>query len=107
MDDQKHALAQLKSDIKKADVSQWQDLVIELIDTGDGFSDPNLYISLNGTQPSLTSYDLHCSFYGEDICVISGADLAAHSTKNVTIGVFCSRSCQYKVQAELSAEINL
>ena len=66
-----HNLAELRT-FFEANVSRWQDLIIELIEDGDGFSDPNLYINLNGSQPNEQSYDLKCAFYGEDICVISG-----------------------------------
>ena len=70
--DPEQALNQLKSDIKYANVSQYADLIIHTIEAGDGFGDPDLYINLNDSEPSRTSYDLRCQFWGEDVCVISG-----------------------------------
>ena len=80
-------------------------MIIEVYDDGDGFTDPNLYINLNDTAPNVDKFDLRCTFYGEDVCVISGSELA-NATK-ITIGVYCRKSCQYRVKASLEAEINL
>ena len=105
--DPKHELNQLESDIKYANVSQYKDLIIDLIDAGDGFSDPNLYIKLNDSEPTLTSNDLRCSFYGEDVCIINGKELEAAKTSKVTIGVYCKKECKFRVEAAMQAEVNL
>jgi 5-enolpyruvylshikimate-3-phosphate synthase len=103
LDDSK-VLNQLKSDIKYANVSQYEDLIIEIIDS-DGFSNPNIYIKLNESKPALFSYDLLCDFYGEDICIINGKELEKAET--VTIGVYCLNDCNYKISANLQAEISI
>jgi hypothetical protein len=73
--DPAHALNMMQSDLKLAKVSQYADLIFDLTDAGDGFSDPDLYISLNDTKPTLKDFDLACTFYGEDICILSGKEL--------------------------------
>ena len=46
---------------------------MEVLEDGDeGMADPNIYVMLNDTLPSRAKHDLRCSFYGEDVCVISG-----------------------------------
>jgi hypothetical protein len=95
----------LQSDIKISNVSQYQDLVIEVINEGTGYSDPNLYINLKDQEPTWQKHDLMCAFYGADICIISGKELK--NVTKVTIGVNCLGDCSFRIQAELSAEINL
>jgi hypothetical protein len=104
--DPMHNLAELRT-FFEANVSRWQDLIIELIEDGDGFSDPNLYINLNGQEPNESYHDLKCAFYGEDICVVSGQELYDKNATNLTIGVRCEHSCKFKLQAELEAEVAL
>jgi len=57
--------------------------------------------------PSVKRYDLLCSFYGEDVCVISGSELERKGAARLTLGVFCRYECKFKVRAQLQAEINL
>ena len=89
--DPSHALNLLDSDLKYDNIDQFQDLIIEVYDDGDGFTDPNLYINLNDTAPNVDKFDLRCTFYGEDVCVISGKELQ-NKTK-ITVGVYCRKQC--------------
>ena len=91
--------------MKYENIDQYQDLIIEVYDDGDGFTDPNLYINLNGSAPNVDQYDLRCTFYGEDVCVISGQELI--NVTKITVGVYCRKQCQYKVKASVEAEIFL
>lgn len=89
-------------------MSQYSDLIIEVLNDGEsGFSNPDLYIMLADREPNMTQFNISCRFYGEDICVISGKDLEEHNTTRITIGVNCLASCEYKLQAELEAEISI
>lgn len=46
---------------------------MEVLEDGDeGMADPNVYVMLSDALPSRAKHDLRCSFYGEDVCVISG-----------------------------------
>lgn len=105
--DEEQAINQLKSDIKYAHVSQYQDLIFELIEVGDHLSDPDLFIMLSDERPASQKHDLMCSFYGEDICVLSGRELSEHNVTKITVGVRCTQFCEFKLQAELEAEIEL
>ena len=74
--DQDHALNAMDQDLKLEDVDfQYKDLVVSLMDDGEGFSDPNLYVMLNDSAPDVKRNHLVCGFYGEDICVISGQEI--------------------------------
>jgi len=84
--DQNSVLNQLGEDMRVSNVSHFKDLILEVIDV-DGFSDPNFYIMFNDTLPTLSMYNLSCNFWGEDICVISGAELKEHNTTKLTIGI--------------------
>jgi len=84
--DENEVLNQLDEDMRLLNTSHFKDLILELIDV-DGFSDPNFFIMLNDTLPTTTVYNLSCSFWGEDICVISGAELKKYNTTKITIGV--------------------
>ena len=109
--DPAHALNQLNTTIKYEGVSQYRDLIIEVLEAsegeGTGFSDPNVYMMLNDSLPTWRVHDLKCSFYGEDICVVSGKELERFNTSKITLGVFCKTDCKFRVQAELEAEVSL
>jgi hypothetical protein len=82
-------------------------LVIEVFDQGDGFYDPNLFINLNDSTPNVADFALRCSFYGEDVCVISGKELIEANATKITIGIYCRDKCEFGVMANLETEINL
>lgn len=63
------------------------DIIVQLESINEEFSDPNLYIAMDGKIPSLTEFYARCGFYGEDFCAISGAELKNH--ESITIGVNC------------------
>lgn len=81
--------------------------MIEVFDSGDDFSDPNLYIKLNDSAPNVADFDLRCTFYGEDVCVISGKELMEANATKITVGIYCRDKCEFGVLADLEAEINL
>lgn len=71
------------------------------IDEVGVFSDPDIYISLNDTVPTLWQHDVQCDFWGEDICTVSSKDIEARNATKITIGIFCLKECQFRVQAEV------
>ena len=98
MKDEKAILSQLNTDLKYAEVSQFKDLIVEVLEDGfDGMDDPNIYIMLNDTLPTATKHDLMCTFYGEDVCVINGKELMEQNTTKITIGVACRHDCEFKL----------
>lgn len=70
---------------------------MQVLDEEDGQSDPNLYIMLNDSLPTLSAHDLRCSFYGEDLCVVSGKEIEAKNATKITVGVFCRKECKFRV----------
>lgn len=71
---------------------------MEVLEDGDeAMADPNIYVMLSDALPSRAKYDLRCSFYGEDVCVISGQELAKRNATRVTLGVSCRHDCKFKL----------
>lgn len=104
--DPEHALNSMDKDLKFENVDQYKDLVIEVYDQSEtGFSDPNLFINLNDSAPNVAEFDLRCSFYGEDVCVISGKELVAANATKITVGVYCREECNFGLEANLQTEI--
>ena len=100
--DPEHALNSMDKDLKFENVEQYKDLVIEVYDQLElGFSDPNIFINLNDSAPNVAEFDLRCSFYGEDVCVISGKELAAANATKITVGVYCREKCDFGLEANL------
>ena len=78
-----------------------------MFDNGNDFSDPNLFINLYDSAPNVANFDLRCTFYGEDVCVISGKELLEANATKITVGIYCREKCEFGVMAALEAEINL